>query len=122
MPLIDIAGAYCPMGCGQTLHLSTASGMISCPAPQCPDSGAAQKIISDPESEHVVLFGSDSFTVRHPLKERLGDLFACEMHATCLRLDGPPGGRTGRYRARLTDAGLDLEPLDPEEGQLAQMT
>lgn len=115
MPLIDIAGAYCPMGCGRTLHLSTASGMISCLAPQCPDQGAAQKVLSDPECEHVVVFGMDSFTVRHPLRERLGDLFACDMHAACTRLPGPPEGRTGRFRAVFRDGGLDLEPLDEDE-------
>jgi hypothetical protein len=122
MPHIhDIEGVFCPMGCGQTLHLM-AGNMICCLAPDCPDKGAAQKILSDPESEHIVVFGPDSFTVRHPLRERLGDLITCDMHTACTLLPGPPEGRTGQYRARLTESGLDLEPLDAKPGQPAQMT
>ncbi len=44
----DISGAYCPMGCGETLHLMT-GGMMQCLNRGCPNSGAAQKILSDPE-------------------------------------------------------------------------
>jgi hypothetical protein len=98
------------MGCGQTLHLMP-SAMISCLAEGCPDQGAAQKILSEPEHRDIVVFGEDSFTVLHPLCERLGDLFACEVHGACTRLDGPPDGRTGRYRAWFGDDGqLMLEP------------
>lgn len=97
----DINGAYCPMGCGETLHLME-GGLISCLAPRCPDKGAAQKILSYPEADDVVLFGADSFTVLHPLRERLGDLFACGVHAACNRLGGPPEGKTGYYRVRFT--------------------
>lgn len=99
----DLVGAYCPMGCGQTLHLM--AGRISCLALGCPDQGAAQKILSDPEHLDIVVFGEDSFTVLHPLRERLGDLFACEIHGACTRLDGPPEGQTGRYRAWFGDDG-----------------
>lgn len=110
------------MGCaGETLHLMT-GGMIMCLAPGCPDKEAAHKILSDAEPEHVILFGAGSFTVRHPLRERLGDLFSCEVHDMCDRLPGPPGD-TGRYRARVTPAGLDLEwAEDQESGQRAQAT
>lgn len=100
----DILGAYCPMGCGQTLHL-VGDGMISCLAKGCPDQGAAQKILSEPESVDIVVFGEDSFTVLHPIKERLGDLFACQIHNACTRLPGPPGGKTGRYRAWFGEKG-----------------
>lgn len=107
------------MGCGETLHLMP-GGMIMCLSPRCPDQGGAQKILSDPESEHVVLFGADSFTVRHPLRERLGDLLACEVHGMCSRLPGPPA-KPGRYRARVTPGGLELEPAgEAEPGQGAQ--
>jgi Family of unknown function (DUF6085) len=110
----DISGAYCPMGCGETLHLMS-GGLIQCLARNCPDQGAAQKILSDRETDHVVLFEEDLFTVRHPLRERLdGDLFSCEVHGMCWRMDGPPGGIAGRYRARVTPGGLALEALADE--------
>lgn len=159
MPLIDVSGAHCPMGCGQTLHLSTASGMISCLDPGCSDKGAAQrmlsapqpveyhvrvagafcpmgcgqtlsllntgyvhcmadgcpqpdaarKILADPEHLDVVIFGADSWTVRHPLRERLGDLATCPVNAVVATLGRPPDGKTGAYRARITESGLDLE-------------
>jgi len=98
------------MGCGQTLHLM-ASNMVACLDRDCPDKGAAQKILSDPESEHVVTFGTDSWTIRHPLRERLGDLVACQVHEACRQMAGPPLGMPGTYRARVTATGMDWEPL-----------
>lgn len=105
------------MGCGQTLHLSANTSMIMCLDPACPDQGAAQKILSDPQSEDVVIFGADSFTVRHPLKERLGDLVACPVHSACSMLPGAPG--SGAYRASVTSEGvLRLEKLDEDTPRL----
>lgn len=107
----DIAGAYCPMGCGQTLHLMP-GGMIQCLSKSCPESGAVQKILSNPETDDVVVFGLDSFTVLHPLRERLGDLFSCQIHQACSNLPGPPEGRTGKFRARFGAGGrLELEEI-----------
>jgi Family of unknown function (DUF6085) len=111
-PIFDITGVYCPMGCGQTLHLMP-GGTIRCLAHNCPQPGAVQQILSVPETDDIVVFGMDSFTVLHPLRERLGDLFSCQVHTACNRLDGPPGGKTGRYRARFGPEGnLELEEID----------
>lgn len=113
MPLIDMNGTYCPMGCGATLHLHSGPGTIACVAPKCPDKWAAQKVLSNPEHLDVVLIGADSWTVLHPLKERLGDLFTCPIITACQQqLDGPPDGVTGHYRAQLDEDGkLCLEYL-----------
>jgi len=111
--ITDIAGVYCPMGCGRTLHLMP-SGMIQCLEKDCPNPGAAQTILSNPETTDIVVFGTDSYTVLHPLKERLGDLFSCEVHAACGRLPGPPGGEPGRYRATYTGDELSLAPIDED--------
>src|SRR5690349_15912825 len=109
--ILDIRGVFCPMGCGETLHLMQA-GVIRCLAGGCPQPAAAQKILANRETEHLVTFGADSWTVTHPLRDRLGDLPSCPVHEACNRLGGPPGGITGRYRARLTpDGALDLELL-----------
>lgn len=114
----DIVGVYCPMGCGKTLHL-TVGGMIACLASGCPNPGAAQKILSEPETTDIVVFGADSFTVLHPVKERLGDLWTCQVHQACTQLPGPPAG-PGRYRARIDGKGcLELELIE-ETGRRAQ--
>lgn len=107
----DIIGTYCPMGCGKTLHLME-SGMIQCLAEGCPRPDAAQKILSSPETDDIVVFGYDSFTVLHPIRERLGDLWACQVHEACTRLDGPPAGKPGSYRATFGPEGqLVLEAV-----------
>lgn len=109
-PILDISGAYCPMGCGQTLHLMS-GGLISCLAPECPNKGAVQLILSDPEVNDVVVFGEERLVVVHPLRERLGDLMSCQVLAICMALDGPPDGIPGRYRAIITNGDLHLERL-----------
>lgn len=79
--LVNVQG-YCP-ACGQQkLHVHSEVGMIHCLNPKCPDSGAANKILQDPEVEHVVTFkGEGSWVTRHPLKERVGNqLVECEVH------------------------------------------
>jgi len=107
----DIIGAYCPMGCGETLHL-TPGGAIACLAPACPRKYAAREILGDRETDHIVVFGADSWTIKHPLRDRLGDLFSCTIHEQAGAMGGPPGGQTGRYRAIIgADGEMDLELL-----------
>lgn len=90
---------YCPMGCGTTLYLADA-GHIVCTSGRCPRPTAADELLSDPETGHIVEFTDDSFTLRHPLRERLDNaLFNCAMHAELGKLDGPPV-QSGRYRVR----------------------
>jgi hypothetical protein len=111
-PILDIQGAYCPMGCGRRLHLMPA-GVIQCLAGNCPNPSAVQEILASPETEDIVVFHENrTFTILHPLRERLGDLWDCKIHDEILRLDGPP--RTpGRYRARVSELGaLELERID----------
>jgi hypothetical protein len=90
---------YCPMGCGQTLFLGT-GGHVTCSYIPCPDPTAADTILDDREHEHVVDLGEQTFTVRHPLRERVGDqILDCQLHNYLAELGGPPR-RPGRYRAR----------------------
>jgi hypothetical protein len=64
--------------------------------------GAASAVVAAMGSwsyEHVVVFTRSSFTVQHPLRERLdGDLFKCSLLKYCSSLPGPPTA-PGRYRA-----------------------
>lgn len=91
----DVAG-YCPMGCGQTLHL-WAMGEIQCTAPDCPDRDAVTKLLSDPESDHRVRINEHDYIVKHPLRERIdGGLFNCSLHD---RINlGPSDIEPGEYR------------------------
>lgn len=90
---------YCPMGCGRTLFLGD-GGDVTCSYLHCPNRGAVAEILADQITEHIVWFGADSFTTRHPLRERLGDqLLTCSLHVYLTSLAGPPV-QPGKYRAR----------------------
>jgi hypothetical protein len=89
---------YCPMGCGRTLFVG-ASGHITCSLIACPRPTAVDELLGDREAEHTVKFGKSTFTVRHPLRERLDDeLMTCDLHEYIAGLSGPPV-TPGRYRA-----------------------
>ena len=99
--MIDEIAGYCPMGCGQTLFRAD-DGSVTCSFIRCPNRTAADEILNDRETEHVVEFRPDSFTIRHPLRERLSDdLMTCELHSYVESLAGPPVA-PARYRARFT--------------------
>jgi hypothetical protein len=107
----------CPMGCGRTLHVeeATAANKVICWGAECSDPLAAHKILGDSETEHVVRFDGGGFTVRHPLRERLGDeLMNCRLHLFCVSLPGPPEGRPGTFRAWETDGRWQMERLEEE--------
>lgn len=93
---VDVSG-YCPMGCGRTLFLGS-GGFVTCSWHKCPNPTAVTDLLDDPEHEHVVEIGATSFSVQHPLRERLeGALFECALHSRLAALDGPPA-TVGRYR------------------------
>lgn len=99
MSRVNIPG-YCPMGCGETL-VAASENFITCMFLGCPRPDAVSELLSDRESEHIVQFTGDAFTVRHPLRERLDDaLMSCELREFISGLGGPPV-RPGRYRATL---------------------
>lgn len=89
---------YCPMGCGRTLFLDDA-GYIICSLAGCPNPLALADIIAENQLMHVVTLRDDTFTIRHPLRERLGvQLEGCGLHAHLAGLDGPPR-KPGKYLA-----------------------
>lgn len=88
----------CPVCGGPTLETSADDGRIRCAAPECPRPSAAAEILADPETQHIVTFTEDGFTIRHPLRERLDDaLMQCQVHADFAASAGPPAV-LGRYR------------------------
>ncbi|MBM7788879.1 DUF6085 family protein [Tenggerimyces flavus] len=96
--MIPRVEGYCPVGCGQTLMLG-AGGHVYCSYLACPEPTAVDEILHDREVEHVVTLTETDFTIRHPLRERLGDaLLECHLHEHLRSLDGPPR-KPGRYHA-----------------------
>ena len=87
---------YCPMGCGRTLFLAD-GGYVTCSYIHCPRRGAVADLLADREISHIVQLGEDTFTVRHPLRERLDDaLMTCTLHEHIAGLDlaSLHGGKT----------------------------
>lgn len=104
-----VAG-YCPMGCGQTLFLGSGS-QIRCSNHGCPRPDAVDELLADRETEHVVVLGEATFSIQHPLRERLdGALFECQLHEWLSEQDGPPEG-PGQYRVSEPYGDSFWEPL-----------
>jgi len=114
----QVAG-WCPMGCGMTLVLpgdeEAGEGNVTCAHPKCPRPSAVHELLQERETEHVVIVGEDTFSLQHPLRERLdGELFDCPAHRWLKAQDGPPV-EPGRYR--MVDegdpaAGYYFEPIE----------
>lgn len=114
--MTDVAG-FCPMGCGQTLSVMS-GGHVTCRKLECPRPDAVSEILDDPETEHVVQLGEDTFTVRHPLRERLDNaLMTCQLHGYIASLDRPPAA-PGMYRVLNFDGGRDwvFDPIADRGG------
>lgn len=93
----DKIAGNCPMGCGRTLFAAE-GGYITCAYIECPRPDAVADLLDDNESEHVVLIEPHTFTVRHPLRERLDDeLLTCSLYEWIAGRKGPPAA-PGRYR------------------------
>jgi hypothetical protein len=105
------------MGCGQTL--AAFGHRLTCVLAGCPRPTAAAELLADPETEHVVELGPDSFTVRHPIRERLDDaLLRCDLDHWIRTCDGPPYP-PGRFRVKAVSGGqwlwLHAEEQHPTE-------
>jgi hypothetical protein len=87
-----------------------AAGYLKCSNAGCADPMAATKILSDPETHHVVKLTPDSFSVVHPLRERLAhELLDCPLTAWLASLPAPPyppGEYRVERRATHTGAGV----------------
>src|SRR5689334_22977084 len=93
---------FCPMGCGETLFVAE-GGYITCSFVACTNPTAVADILEDRETQHVVELHDASWSVKHPLRERLDDaIVECELGEYLAALDGPPRA-PGRYHAVLVD-------------------
>lgn len=96
----------CP-SCGHH-SLAVVDGRVGCGHRGCKEPDAVRRILADPEINHVVRIHPDeTFTVRHPLIERLGNrLMECGVLTTIHRvLQHSPGIEPGDYRVALVKDG-----------------
>lgn len=94
----------CP-ACGWVGLFIGDGGHITCSQVDCPNPSAADDILSDGETEHLVTFTDEGWTIRHPLRERIDDqLTKCALNDVCRDLSGPPP-QLGTYRAVPGDDG-----------------
>lgn len=100
---------HCP-ACGRTSLMTGAGGHIVCGHLECPDPTALDRLLDDGETEHVLtVHRNNSFTLRHPLKERLdGVLESCKVHETA-----------AHYSTRLPECGRYRAHLSGEYGRLS---
>jgi len=102
------------MGCGETLFLSV-DGYVMCSLVSCPLPEAVSTLLEDRETDHIVWLAGDSYTIRHPLQERLGDaLLSCDLDGYLFGLDGPPTS-PGCYRVELKLGEWAWHLIDVEE-------
>jgi hypothetical protein len=78
---------FCP-ACGQDeLYVSHLRCRLGCSNPVCPDPDAADKLLADNETHHIVRFdpNDEVFDIKHPIRERIDDeLFDCSIHQLVL--------------------------------------
>lgn len=112
--MIDVVG-YCPMGCGQTLFVGE-GGHVTCSFVECPEPAAVDEILGDGDSRHLVKIEKFTFSVQHPLRERLNSesLFDCTVHQQIKAKNGPPMP-PGLYRVTVAGNGsiVGWEATDP---------
>lgn len=68
---ITVAGA-CP-ACGQRQLILGEGGHLHCNADGCEQRDAADRILDDTETEHLVEITEKGYRLTHPLRERLSD-------------------------------------------------
>ena len=101
---------YCP-ACGRETLYQGMGGHITCGHLECPRPTAVDELLQDRETDHIVYLGEHTFTVRHPLRERIGDeLLDCQLHSWIADLDGPPAV-PGKYQALEREGGWAFIPV-----------
>lgn len=83
-----------------------AQASIECGFGDCERPTAVQEVLDGDHPEHHVLHAyEDTWSIEHPLIERLnGVLFDCPVHQQMRDEDGPPRGGPGVYKVRLYHA------------------
>lgn len=102
---------FCP-NCGQRTLVAkwgmVGEAELACTNLGCDDLAAASKIIGECETEHIVMCFEETYTIKHPLRERINDeLYDCTIAAAFRDEWGPPREGPGLYR-------VTPMPVDPD--------
>lgn len=95
--MIRVAG-YCPMGCGEKLVLGEDDAIV-CVGNGCPDPYRLRDILADDRVDHLLFHHGDTFTLKHPLRERPEEMMTCALFDRIKQVDEPPH-RPGIYAVR----------------------
>lgn len=100
---------YCP-ACGTASLFLGDGGYVTCSWIDCLNPDAAATILDDGrEVEHIVTLTARTFSVLHPLRERIGGaLLDCPLGEHLASLSRPPAP-PGRYRATSVGDGWHWE-------------
>jgi hypothetical protein len=96
---IDSIAGHCP-ACGTDSLIRGFQGRIQCANTLCDERTAVDTLLTDPHlMDHLVRLTADTFTVRHPLIERLNDaLFDCEVMLAIVPMIEDGDEEPGTYR------------------------
>lgn len=77
--------------CGGSLFLAS-GGYVTCSRADCPNPTAVSDLLIDHMARHhVVVLRDDTFSIEHPVRERLtGTLLSCGLHEELSDASGPP--------------------------------
>lgn len=101
---------HCP-ACGRSSLFLSPAGEVICTHLGCNRPDTVTRLIADPNPlEHIVVLDHITFSVRHPIAERIDDaLMSCSLHPWLQALPGPPAP-PGRYRATEDHAATPDQP------------
>lgn len=84
--------------CGGSLFLAS-GGYVTCSRSDCPNPTAISDLLIDHmQPHHTVVLGDNTFSIEHPIRERIdGTLLTCSLHQELSEAGGAPL-RPGTYR------------------------
>lgn len=105
---------FCPLGCGRTLCIPAGDDRITCSNVDCPQRRAVNDLLQEEETEHLVHL-EHGFTIRHPLRERIGfELESCPLHDWMMTHRPSEADHPGLYRVTDYQGGWIFVALQTE--------
>jgi hypothetical protein len=92
---------HCP-SCGRSTLVLSPTGEVICAHLGCERPSIVTLLLTDPNAHlHLLELGTETFSISHPIAERLdAAMHECSLHTWLRSLAGPPT-TPGRYRAEM---------------------